>query len=781
MNQILQQALTILTTPPGNLVYHIVVAFLTAIVLQAALGTWRATGLDQGGRMAAGVFLLLLARLVLIVSAMVAGQDLTVPDVLFPILDRAVTAFSLIVILWLWSFPKSVRLADAASLLLVLLTLTLSIFTFIYWSNQGLEAFFNTTLLDTLWEAYSLVLMLLGVVILFARQPTGWSVGVVMLALLAVGHSAHLLVPLPDSDYPGAVRLLQLIAYPLLFFLPQRFTVPPAPAKHQPAAVVPDRRRYNVGPQVFESFLSLANETDRQKICQAIVRTISEALLADISLLVAPPAEGGDMAIECGYDLIREEYRDGGYLSKAQAPMLATALQRGRALRLPANSSSEDLAGLSEALQLSRSGPLLAVPIFGPAGEIILGVVLLSPYSNRSWTPEDQNYLLGISKPLGDVILRVHSGAAAGELQRDEDHDHFMEELESLREQSLQDRERAETLAQVITSHEDVQETLAELRAENERLQQEIEEAQSGGTAAPKEVEQLQGELRMALEEVAYMRNALAEADEKISALEQAGPAAAGSTPGDSVEVITSIAQELRQPMSSIIGYTDLLLSESTGILGALQRKFIERIKVSTERLGALMEDLIQITTLDEGVLELAPERVELAALIQETVDQMQSQIEAKDLDFKLDRPERLPPVQADRDALQQALLHLLQNAVAATPEEGAVSLRVRVENAEDKQDYVLVQVTDQGGGIPPEDLPRVFSRLYRADNVLIQGVGDTGVGLSIVKQLIEAHGGRIWVDSDLGHGSIFSVLLPVNEAVLPSDGRIDGRGDSGA
>ncbi|HEX6304107.1 MAG TPA: hypothetical protein VFZ76_07960, partial [Anaerolineales bacterium] len=300
MNQILQQALSILTTPPGNLVYHIVVAFLTAIVLQAALGTWRATGLDEGRRMVTGVLLLLLARLVLIVGAMIAGQDLTVPDVLFPILDRAVTAFSLAVILWLWAFPEQVRLADAATLLIVLLSLTLSIFTFIYWSNQGLEAFFNTTLPDILWEAFSLVVLLLGVIILFARRPTGWGTGVVMLALLALGHAAHLLVPLQDSDYPGAVRLLQLIAYPLLFFLPQRFGVPqPAAGKPQPASLVPDRRRYNLGPQVFEAFLSLANENDPQKICQAIVRTVSEALLADITLLVTPPEESGDMAIEC--------------------------------------------------------------------------------------------------------------------------------------------------------------------------------------------------------------------------------------------------------------------------------------------------------------------------------------------------------------------------------------------------------------------------------------------------------------------------------------------------
>ena len=119
---------------------------------------------------------------------------------------------------------------------------------------------------------------------------------------------------------------------------------------------------------------------------------------------------------------------------------------------------------------------------------------------------------------------------------------------------------------------------------------------------------------------------------------------------------------------------------------------------------------------------------------------------------------------QADREALQQILIHLLQNAGAATPVEGAVTLRVRMEKEENK-DYVLIQVTDSGGGIPAEDLPRVFSRLYRADNVLIQGIGDTGVGLSIAKSLTEAQGGRIWVDTVLGTGSTFSVLLPITQS----------------
>jgi signal transduction histidine kinase len=128
----------------------------------------------------------------------------------------------------------------------------------------------------------------------------------------------------------------------------------------------------------------------------------------------------------------------------------------------------------------------------------------------------------------------------------------------------------------------------------------------------------------------------------------------------------------------------------------------------------------------------------------------------------------------ADRDALQQILIHLLQNASLATPVDGEISLCARMEDRDIQPGYVLIQVSDSGGGIPAEELPRVFSRLYRADNPLIQGVGDTGVGLSIVKTLVEAHGGRIWVDSEIGRGSTFSILLPLAVDVPTGNGRGD-------
>ncbi len=243
-------------------------------------------------------------------------------------------------------------------------------------------------------------------------------------------------------------------------------------------------------------------------------------------------------------------------------------------------------------------------------------------------------------------------------------------------------------------------------------------------------------------------------------------------------EVMLSIAQELRTPMSSIAGYVDLLLGESVGILGALQRQFLQRVKANADRLGTLLEDFIKVTAIDTGQLNLQPENVNMIDIIDDAITATRTQFREKGITLKMDLPDDLPNVSGDHDALQQVIIQLLSNAYLASPTDGEVTITAKHEpgyrlparngSGEEVADVIYLSVRDMGGGIPTEEQSRVFSRLYRADNPLIQGLGDTGVGLSIARALTEVHGGRIWLDSTPGVGSTFKLVIPLHGSMRP-------------
>jgi len=456
-------------------------------------------------------------------------------------------------------------------------------------------------------------------------------------------------------------------------------------------------------------------------------------------------------------------------------PMLTNALQRGRALRLPSSSTSADIKGLSDMLGISSPGHLMSVPIVTPEKDAIGGVLLLSPYSNRLWSAEDQAFLANIAMSLVPIIQRGQKMATLeikGEQTRQAleaaqmrlndlelRNGDLLKQMDAVRADSQEGLAQAESLAEMTKMQEESQKVIEKLKKENEELRAtKTSSVIATGPLPAGASRQMEEELRNTLLEVARLQNQLAEANMRTTEAEKV-TGATHST--EQAEVVASISQELRQPMSSIVGYTDLLLGESVGILGALQRKFVERIKSSTERIGTLIEDLIQVTTLETGLNDLKPEAVDINHIIDNAMSYTSSQVREKNISIHLDLPRDMAAIYADREALQQIVIHLLQNAGAASPNEGSVDLKVKTQS-EGGNDYVLISVTDTGGGIPAEDLPRVFTRLYRADNVLIQGVGDTGVGLSIAKTLTEAQGGRIWVETKAGTGSTFSVLLPI-------------------
>ena len=763
------QIFTLLTTPPGNLIYHIVLVFSIAGALQGAIHLLRSSEFPQAKRTVVGLCIMLGLQLVQFIVSGLVWQGVLNAQTILPPLDRLVTLLTLIWIVWLWAFPEPLRLADAATLLLNLLAITAFGLTLAFWAQNPARAF-NKSVFEIAWQAFSLAVILLGILWLVLRRPNGWGNGLAMLILGFIGHLLSLVQP-ADGNFPGLVRLMQLAMFPILLTLSQRFPTPtsvhaPAAKSKQPDEPIQERRRYSTDPKTFHALMSLAAEMDSGKIGQAMTRGIAQAMLADLCFLLLL-GEDKSLVISCGYDLIREENLGGTNLDKDTIPLLANAIQRGRPLRLPASSTSSDLKGLGQILSLTNPGHLLSVPITSRESGPLGGILILSPYSNRLWSAEDQTYLSNVST-LFLPILERGQNAATLEVQREKSmqearsameqaaemqkkNEQTAAELESLRVKNPQSPLQAENMAALLVMQEEAQKAIEQLKAENEQLRN----ISSTPIAANN---QMENDLRQTLEEMAHMQNEVAEANIKILELESR-PAA--PITDDQIEVIASISQELRQPMSSIVGYTDLLMGESVGILGALQRKFIERIKASTERIGGLVDDLIQITNLETGKMKFKPEPLDLNLIIDNAMAYTSTQIREKNITLRLDLTETAPRIQTDRDALQQILIHLLQNATAATHAEGNITLRVQLQKEDDK-DFLSIQVTDGGGGIASEDVARVFSRRYRAEHSLIQGVGDTGVGLSIAKALVEAQNGRIWVETEPGAGSTFSLLMPV-------------------
>ena len=228
-------------------------------------------------------------------------------------------------------------------------------------------------------------------------------------------------------------------------------------------------------------------------------------------------------------------------------------------------------------------------------------------------------------------------------------------------------------------------------------------------------------------------------------------------------ETIVSMANDFRTPMTSITGYTDLLLGEQAGILTEMQQQFLERVKANIEQMNHLLNDLVRTASPDSRPIELSPQPVNLIEIIEEAVMGMAARFRERKLAVRLNLPPELAEVQADRDSLYQILLRLVSNAALCSKQGTEVVISARNDESSKSGEFIRISVLDTGGGIAPEDYPRVFRRFYRASQPLIQGMGETGVGMAMAKTLVEANDGRIWVESQPDVGSTFSFILPTN------------------
>ena len=224
-----------------------------------------------------------------------------------------------------------------------------------------------------------------------------------------------------------------------------------------------------------------------------------------------------------------------------------------------------------------------------------------------------------------------------------------------------------------------------------------------------------------------------------------------------------SLSHELRTPINAVIGYNHLLQEKIFGKLSERQSEALEKANRSAQHLLELVDDILDISKIEAGKLEIVPEETDLAALMRDTATSLQLQAREKEIDLEVEAPDRLV-VETDPARVRQVVLNLLSNAVKFT-EEGRVTLTVD----RDGSGMIRVRVRDTGPGIAPEDRERIFEEFEQARSA--GGASGTGLGLAISRRLAQLLGGRLELESEVGAGSTFTLTLPERVPASPAEG----------
>ena len=223
-------------------------------------------------------------------------------------------------------------------------------------------------------------------------------------------------------------------------------------------------------------------------------------------------------------------------------------------------------------------------------------------------------------------------------------------------------------------------------------------------------------------------------------------------------DFISLVSHELRTPLTSIIGFVSFILDGKAGAINEKQRNSLVRVQRQSKRLSALINDLLDISRIESGRIQMAQQSISLLEIVTQRLEEIRPQADEKSIQLNLTAPESVPEILGDEARMGQVFTNLIGNAIKFTPNNGDVSINVEVDG-----NLLHVEVIDTGPGIPPEERQKVFDKFYQLSDISTRQQGGSGLGLSITKSIVEAHGGKLWIDDgSQGKGSNFQFVLPL-------------------
>jgi signal transduction histidine kinase len=807
----LSDLIELVSQPPGNVIYHLITLFALQIIFAISFSHWRRNRHDrQMLRMAwaaGAIFGLRLGLLVagLIQPQLVAALDATAVSILPP-LEQALHTITAALLVWAVvphpQNPHFERISHTILFTVLGIIIIAAIFFTQSWQTEALNQIaYNDSEQATVWGLLQILLLGFGLMLVLATPAARLSLRSSILGLLLLAHLIHFwnapeFIP-TQTDVPYLLRLGDLIVFPLWAVLAYQLTLIPLLSGRDSSQVKINRRALQLATGIIQ----------QQKEVPALRRgleMVAEFIPARFISLLTFEADNPQHLY-----LVRPAGSEGvepqqWQLNLNDWPALRQVLEKGEPVELqPGGTGARQLRLFYEELGIGDNGSLLVEPLLGHQ-QTAQGLLLLGRGPGyREWPTADAALAQPIAAYLGQVLYTLRQldervgqpvlptsddSAPSGRLiALEEERNRLAAELEVAQNRARQAERRA---AEARKQAEDLAATVEAL----ENIQPEVDPAQV--QAFKDELESLHESLAVAEEAMAMAAASesglstewimmtitrysgqLEDAQAQIQQLQQE---LEERSQADGHKIVASLAQELRTPMTSIGGYTELLLSESVGMLGSRQREFLQRVQANVERMNALINQLVELTNAELSAETRPPKTVatNLNNAIDTAVQSVLNQVRDKKLHLNLNVSSNLPPVAVPQHTLQQILNLLLHNACRSSRQYEKIALNVEAHEIPDPDvqaydeplRFVHIAISDSGEGIHIEDQARVFDPQYQADHPLIRGVGDTGPGLAMAHTLAQSHGGRMWVDSQPGQGSTFSVLFPLSQSSATSD-----------
>ncbi len=228
--------------------------------------------------------------------------------------------------------------------------------------------------------------------------------------------------------------------------------------------------------------------------------------------------------------------------------------------------------------------------------------------------------------------------------------------------------------------------------------------------------------------------------------------------------------------MTSIIGFVSFILDGKTGPINEQQQNSLIRVQRQSKRLAALISDLLDVSRIESGRIHMNQEPIMLLEIANQRIEEIRPQADAKAIQLNFVAPQSLPAILGDEARIGQVFTNLIGNAIKFTPDNGEVTVKLKVDG-----NLLHVEVIDTGTGIPVEERQKIFEKFYQRSDIHTRQKGGSGLGLSITKSIVEAHGGRLWVDDgEQGKGSNFQFVLPLSGPIIHQLTEVDRQEHTG-